>query len=172
MKKVLLCGYMGSGKTTVGKIVADKAGIAFLDLDSVIEQESGLSVSQIFAQNGEIHFRKIEHNAFSDLMKSDQDFVLSLGGGTPAYANNHLLMNAPGAQSFYLRASIDTLFSRLASDNASRPLIARKSEEELKEHIAKNLFDRSYFYNQATHVISIDGKSAEAIAGIIFGKLA
>ncbi len=93
--------------------------------------------------------------------------ILSLGGGTPCYANNHELLNGDGVVSFYLKASIETLYGRLLSVRDNRPLIAEQEEEEMKEYIAKHLFDRSYYYNQATHIVSVDGKSPEEVSAEI-----
>ena len=171
MKKVLLCGYMGSGKSTIGKNLADILGLPFLDLDAVIEQETQKTIPELFNEKGELYFRKIEHNTFTRLMESGANFVLSLGGGTPAYANNHLMLNKEGVVSFYLRTSIETLYNRLSVEHENRPLISGKSPSEMKELIAKNLFDRSFFYHQATHVIGADGKSVQELSEEIVRKL-
>ena len=96
-------------------------------------------------------------------MKNQDSFVLSLGGGTPCYANNHELLNDENVFSIYLSGSVATLFDRLINANTERPLIAEKSPEEMKEFIAKNLFDRSFYYNQARYKINIDDKSVESI---------
>ena len=94
---------------------------------------------------------------------NQDSFVLSLGGGTPCYSNNHEFLNADHVISIYLNASVDTLYERLIINSEQRPLIANKNPEEMKEFIAKNLFDRSYYYNQAQFKISVDGKSSEEI---------
>jgi shikimate kinase len=171
MKKILLCGYMGSGKTTVGRILSQKTGLDCLDLDSVIAQQAGLPISEIFAQKGEIFFRKKESETFTDLMASPDSFVLALGGGTPAYAQNHLLLKGPNISSFYLKASIETLYERLLHENEARPLVAGKSAEEIKELIAKHLFDRNYYYHQAGYVITVDDKSPETVAEELLSRL-
>ncbi|NUY82674.1 shikimate kinase [Flavobacterium sp. MAH-1] len=172
MKKVLLCGYMGCGKSTVAQILSHKTDLPQFDLDDLIEKNEGMSIPEIFEKNGEVYFRKLEHRLFTQLMGSPDDFILALGGGTPAYANNHLLMNGEGVTSFFLRASIETLHDRLIDENENRPLVAGKASDELKEHIAKHLFDRNYYYNQATYTVVVDGKSAEQVADEILEKLA
>nr|MBP6557373.1 shikimate kinase [Flavobacterium sp.] len=91
----------------------------------------------------------------------------STGGGTPCYADNHLLLKGDNVVSIYLSASIDELYNRLKNNTAERPLVANQSEAELKEFIAKNLFDRSYYYHQATFKISTDSKSPETIVAQI-----
>jgi shikimate kinase len=100
-------------------------------------------------------------------MKNPDSFVLSLGGGTPCYANNHELLKGENVFSIYLSGSIATLYGRLKNENENRPLIANKSEEEMKEFIAKNLFDRSYYYNQAQYKVTIDEKTVVEIVAEI-----
>jgi shikimate kinase len=164
MAKIVLVGYMAVGKSTVGKILAEKLKIAFVDLDENIEREENLTISEIFAKQGEIYFRKKEHLELKKCLENPNSLVIATGGGTPCYANNHLLLNGNGITSFYLKASISLLYDRLLSESNKRPLISGKSEEELKEFIAKHLFDRSYFYHQATHHVSVDGKTSLAVA--------
>ena len=164
MKKVILLGYMGSGKSTVAKILSQKLQLPYFDLDLMIEEKAGLSVKSIFSEKGEIYFRKLEHEIFHETVEKPQSLVLSVGGGTPCYANNHLLLTANNVVSVYLKASIDELFNRLADEKYHRPLISNAQPEEMKEFIAKHLFERSYFYNQAKHIINVDGKSPEQIS--------
>lgn len=172
MKKLLLCGYMGSGKTTVARILAQKTGIECLDLDHLIEEKAGMAIKVIFEKKGELFFRKLEHEVFSSLMASNKSFILALGGGTPAYANNHLLLKGRGVVSFYLKASIATLHERLLREHDERPLVAQKPGEEMLEIIAKHLFERNFYYSQATHIINTDGKSVQDIASEILRESA
>jgi shikimate kinase len=172
MKKILLLGYMGSGKSVIGKLVAERLEIPFYDLDNLIENRLQISISEIFMQKGEIYFRKMEHLIFNEMMASEDAFVLSLGGGTPCYANNHLLLNGSTTTSVYLNASIDTLSERLASNSTRRPLIAHLDDAALKEYIAKHLFDRSYFYNQASLKIFVNHKTPEQITDEVLYLLA
>ena len=163
MKKIILLGYMGSGKSTIAKSLSENTKIDLTDLDEIIEKRTNLSVKNIFEQKGEIYFRKLEHEILKELIALPQEMIISVGGGTPCYAGNHLMLNSEHVVSFYLRASIDTLFERLLLNKENRPLIAEKSEEEMKEYIAMHLFERSYFYNQATHSVLIDGKNIDEI---------
>lgn len=171
MKKILILGYMGSGKSLIGKLVAQRLEIPFYDLDDFIEKRLEMSISEIFQQKGEIYFRKIEHQYFNELLDSEQTFVLSLGGGTPCYANNHLHFSGENISSIYLNASIDTLSARLFPERAKRPLIANLNEDEFTEYVAKHLFDRSYFYNQASLRILVNDKTPEEITDEILLKL-
>ncbi|MSP84264.1 MAG: shikimate kinase [Flavobacteriaceae bacterium] len=163
MKKIILLGYMGCGKSTIAKLLAAKVGLPYLDLDEIIEKKENSSLKNIFSEKGELYFRKLEHDILSDLIKNQDSFILSLGGGTPCYANNHELLKGENIFSIYLNGSVATLYNRLITANTERPLIANKSPEEMKEFIAKNLFDRSFYYNQAQHKINIDNKAVRSI---------
>ncbi len=167
MKKILLTGYMASGKTTIALLLAKAAGISYNDLDEIIEENTGKTVSQLFREDGEIKFRRLEHDALKHFIDNDQNFVLALGGGTPCYANNHLFLQRDDVVSVYLKASVTELTTRLKQQKADRPLLATQPDEELEEFIAKHLFDRSWFYHQAKHVVSIDGKMPEDIVNEI-----
>ncbi|RZK12719.1 MAG: shikimate kinase [Flavobacterium sp.] len=172
MKKIVILGYMGSGKTTIAKLLSEKIKIKVLDLDKIIEERLNLSVKTIFETKGEIYFRKIEHQIFSELMANDENMILSMGGGTPCYAGNHLLLNGEGITSIYLKASVETLYKRLSKAKNQRPLLSEMEKEEMKEFIAKHLFDRSYYYNQATFKLAVDGKYTETIVREIEDLLA
>jgi len=167
MNKIILLGYMGSGKSTIAKLLAEKTGFPFLDLDKMIETQELLSVREIFEQKGEIYFRKAEHTLLKELVASTDQFVLSLGGGTPCYANNHELLNGEGIISVYLKASVAELYQRLGRNRFRRPLIAAMADDELKEFIAKHLFERSFFYNKASNTIVVDGQSADDVVSEI-----
>jgi len=171
MRKIILIGYMGVGKTTIAQLLAEKLKWDWVDLDKIIEDEAKLSIRGIFEKHGEIYFRKLEHELFKQLVLSDKKIIISTGGGTPCYANNHLLLKGEGIESVYLKASIGAIFYRLKEAKSDRPLIANQTEEELKEFIAKNLFDRSYFYIQAAHKVEIDDKNPTIIVDEIIKLL-
>jgi shikimate kinase len=164
VKKIVLIGYMGSGKTKIGKILSKKAQLPFFDLDNLIENQFSKSINEIFSEKGEVYFRKIEQQAFVQKIEEQASFILSLGGGTPCYANNHELLQREDVISIYLKASIATLQSRLEHNRSGRPLLKDLSETELTEYIAKHLFDRAFYYNQCKMTIVVDGKSPEMIA--------
>jgi shikimate kinase len=172
MRKIVLLGYMGCGKSTIANILSKTTNIPFVDLDKIIEEKINLSINQIFEQYGEIYFRKLEHDVFVELLNAPDNSIIGLGGGTPCYANNHELLKGDNVLSIYLKASIDTLFERLVSNKSKRPLIADKSDEEMKEFIAKHLFDRSFYYNHAQHKVVVDGKTVEETVADILNILA
>lgn len=172
MKKIILLGYMGCGKSTIANRLSKITDIPFVDLDKSIEERTNLSINEIFEQHGEIHFRKLEREVFIDLLNAPDNLIIGLGGGTPCYANNHELLKGDNIVSIYLKASVDTLFERLVSNKSKRPLIANKTDDEMKEFIAKHLFDRSFYYNQAQHKLVIDGKTKDETTQDILALLA
>jgi len=171
MRKIILLGYMGSGKSTIASRLSIITSIPCLDLDKVIEERTKLSIKEIFEQHGEIYFRKFEREVLIELLNNPNDLIIGLGGGTPCYANNHELLNGDNIVSIYLKASVDTLFERLVSNKNKRPIIANKTNEELKEFIAKHLFDRSFYYNQAQYKVCIDGRTKDETAQDILSIL-
>lgn len=164
--KIVLLGYMASGKSAVGKILAKQNNLQFIDLDAFIEEREELTISEIFEHKGEIYFRKKEADYLSELLSLEQDLIISLGGGTPCYGNNMQEIIKKGI-SFYLKASINTIFERLQGETSQRPLVATIGQENLKEYIAKHLFERSAFYDKASHTIVVDAKSLNEISGEI-----
>lgn len=172
MKKIILSGYMGSGKTTIAWLLHTKTDIPMLDLDSVIEDRASLTIPQIFETKGEIYFRKLEHEMLKEILADKESVILSLGGGTPCYANNHELLKGDGIAWIYLKASPQTLYERISASNTVRPLLTGKTPDEAKEFIAQHLFERSYFYNEAQYKIDTDGKSPDEVASAIKNLLA
>lgn len=171
MKKVVLIGYMGSGKSVVSQKLSKKIGVEYLELDKLIEKKENKSIAAIFETKGELYFRKLENQLFKEILSNKSNIVISTGGGTPCYFNNHTLLNSENCVSFYLKASIETLYERLLVEKENRPLIANLASDEMNEFIAKHLFERSYFYHQATFTITVDGKSIGEIVSEIESKL-
>jgi shikimate kinase len=172
MRKIILLGYMGCGKSTIAKTLSRIIRIPFVDLDEYIEEKTNLSINAIFEKHGEIYFRKLEHEFFVELLNSPQQSIIGLGGGTPCYANNHELLKGDNVFSIYLKTSIETLFSRLSANKSKRPLIANKSDEEMKEFIAMHLFERSFYYNQAQYKVVVDDKTIDQVVLDIVSILA
>lgn len=161
--KIVLLGYMGSGKSSVAKTVAAELDIPVIDLDDFIVEKEQLSIKEIFKNKGEIYFRLKESEYLKELLQDEGQVVIALGGGTPCYADNMTLIKKMST-SFYLKGSISTLSNRLQSEKDQRPLIAALTDEQLIEFIAKHLFERRNFYEQANHTINIDHKSVETLS--------
>lgn len=161
--QVVLIGYMGSGKTTVGKQLAKELALEFLDLDTYIETVHKTSVSNIFKEKGEIFFRKTEHECLQELLRTKNHFVLATGGGTPCYAGNMELIQEHTQAVFYLKMGIPALVDRLFTEKEERPLIRNLAKEDFPEFIGKHMFERSPFYARATHTILADQKEPSAI---------
>ena len=169
--KIVLLGYMGSGKSTVGRIVANHLNIKFLDLDDYIEEGEAMSIASIFETKGEIYFRKKEIEYLNKIFSNEDSFVLSLGGGTPCFGTNMAFINEKTANSFYLNVGINELFDRLVQEKSHRPMISHLQDEELTEFIGKHLFERSYFYNQAHQKVKSNNNTPTEIAEQIVNKL-
>lgn len=163
----MLVGYMGSGKTTIGKILAKDLNIKFLDLDDYIEEVESKSIKTIFKEKGEIYFRKLEFQYLEEVLALEDDLVLSTGGGTPCYGNNMKTILAASNNVFYINVGIGELVARLQRQKDSRPLIKNIDLEELPEFIGKHLFERSFYYNQAFHTVTANQKSPEALSAEI-----
>lgn len=164
--KISLMGYMGSGKSAVAAALADVLGCRLIDLDLMIEQKMQKPVSEIFSQQGQIRFRKVESEMLSEILETDDDFVLALGGGTPAYFDNLEKIRA-NTRTVYLRTGLNTLISRLQADSDKRPLISHIRYPDLPEFVAKHLFERRPFYEQSDYTIDTDGKTIVEIANQI-----
>ena len=123
MKRVFLVGYMGAGKTTVGKELAKLAGLSFIDLDYYIEGRYHKAVSQIFAERGEEAFREIERNMLHEVAEFE-DVLISTGGGAPCFFDNMEFMNASGT-TVYLKVSVEELAKRLELCKHTRPVLKR-----------------------------------------------
>ena len=163
--KIVLIGYMGSGKSRVGKMLSEKLQYLFKDLDEVVESSEENTIQDIFSLKGEIYFRKKEASILDNLLKLDEDIVLATGGGTPCYGTTMTDLNAlEEVITIYLKTSLDTLTQRLFVEKNNRPLISHlQTTEELNDFIRKHLFERSYFYNQATMVIDTENAEAEDV---------
>ena len=146
--KIVLLGYMASGKSAVGRCLAEKLDLQFVDLDDFIEEGEQMSISKIFSEKGEIYFRKKEGEYLEILLKKEKNLLISSGGGTPCYGNNLNLINNK-AISIYLNASIQTIFERLKNETSQRPLVSTIGTDNLKEYIAKHLFERRDFYEKS-----------------------
>ncbi|MDX1328000.1 MAG: shikimate kinase [Arenibacter sp.] len=169
--KIVLIGYMGSGKTTIGKMLANELKGRFLDLDEEIENRLETSIPALFETKGEVFFRKKEHQILNELLSGDSDFILSTGGGTPCYSGNMDSMLQLADAVIYLKVSIPGLVERLIPEKEHRPLIKNIANDELPEFIGKHLFERNNFYLKANHIVDCDQKEPQRIVQEIIGLL-
>ena len=160
--RIFLIGFMGAGKTSLGRQLADKLSLPFVDTDLWIENQSGLSIPEIFAKKGETTFRAMEREALQKLIASDAA-VISCGGGLPCHSRNMETMLQFG-RVIYLKISPDELLLRLTRNGTEkRPLLADKTQEELKTWIHQKLTEREACYLQAHHILCGDCLNAEDI---------
>lgn len=149
--KIVLIGYMGSGKSTIGQQLAKSLNYNFIDLDQAIENEEEQSISEIFSKKGEIYFRKKERKVLETILAATSNIVLATGGGTPCFGNNMGFMESvEDSTTIYLKTSNEVLTERLFNEKKKRPLIAHlESKKLLNDFIRKHLFERSFYYNKS-----------------------
>ncbi|PKA81953.1 shikimate kinase [Ulvibacter sp. MAR_2010_11] len=167
--KIVLFGYMGSGKSSVGKQLASTLNYNCIDLDSEIEKREDKTISEVFNEKGEIYFRNIEKEILQDLISSPEKLVIATGGGTPCYGDTTTFLSTqPNVITIYLQTSLEVLTTRLYSEKAHRPLIAHlQTEAVLKDFIRKHLFERSHYYTQATFTVNTGEAGVQEIVAKI-----
>ena len=169
---IILLGYMCCGKSTVGRLLAKNLALPFVDMDDYLIKTHGCTIPNLFLKHGEIGFRKLEKRALDDLLVLAQSSVLSLGGGTPCYADNMQSVIQSTPYTFYLSLSISILCNRLYSEKDHRPMISHlNSKEKMQEFIAKHIFERKQFYEQANHLLNIQDETPQEIVNQIIKKL-
>ncbi|WP_185867326.1 shikimate kinase [Blattabacterium cuenoti] len=156
--RITLIGYMGCGKTTIGKILSKELNLNFYDLDALIVESKNDSIYNIFKREGEFFFRKKERSILKTILKEKKKYVLSVGGGTPCFYNNIYLLNKY-SNTFYLKTDSYTLFKRLFLEKKTRPIISHLSKNELFIFIIKHLSKRAYFYEKSLKKINVCGKT-------------
>jgi shikimate kinase len=153
MTRIILIGYMGAGKTTVGKALSKELGIPFYDLDWYIESRRRKTIPQLFAELGEDGFRNIERNMLHEVAEFE-DVIISCGGGTPCFFDNIDYMNQQG-QVVYLHCEPEVLHKHLLMGKTERPLLKGKSPEELIAFIREQLASREQYYNKAAYQLDV-----------------
>ena len=152
--RVILIGYMGVGKTTVGNALSRELGVPFYDLDWYIESRMHRTVKQLFDERGEDGFRLIEHNMLHEVAEFE-NVIISCGGGTPCFFDNMDYMNRQGT-TVYLRATPEILCRHLCMGKTVRPLLLGMTPEEMRVFVARQLSQREPYYNKAHHIVDID----------------
>ncbi len=170
---IILCGYMGSGKSLIGKKIARETGVLFQDLDEEIEKKQHRSIAQIFSEKGEIYFRKVEMQTLASCIQNTEPKVLSLGGGTPCYGQNlKMIKEHPDTFLVYLKMSVDALTERLFLERAKRPLLRdMKDKATLNDYIRKHLFERQFYYMQSDLRVDCSTATPAAIVQQIIAAL-
>jgi shikimate kinase len=151
MQRIFLIGYMGAGKTTLGKALSVQMGLSFVDLDLFIEKRYYKTIRQIFDEKGEDYFREIEQKALYEVA-AFEDVIISTGGGTPCFYENMAFMNAAGTTA-YLKASAGELAKRMETNRSARPVLKNRSGEELMQFVEATLSERSRYYEQAKIIL-------------------
>jgi shikimate kinase len=165
MERIFLVGYMGAGKTTVGRMLARQKGLSFVDLDKYIEGRYCKSIAVLFEEKGEEEFREIERRMLAEV-STFEDVVISTGGGTPCYHNNMEEMKKRGT-TVYLRASVEDLAVRIEKSSHVRPLVQGLTGDELRTFIRRGLAEREAFYNQAEVVWDAPVTGAPVTGGLL-----
>lgn len=170
---IYLLGYMSSGKSTIGKALAEALECDFLDFDHYITTNEGMTIPQIFEQKGEIYFRKKETYYLDQLISENRtNIIIALGGGTPCYGDNMEKILKTSDHSIYLNVPFKKLAQRLWEDRVERPLVNNISDYELLEdYVRKHLFERAFFYNQASQIIKVTDDSSKQIVEKIITNL-
>ena len=154
MQRIVLIGYMGAGKTTLGRVLARHLQLEFFDLDWYVEARFRMKIPQIFAERGESGFRELERLMLHEVAEME-NVVIACGGGTPCFFDNMDYINAQ-AESFYLKAEPEVLKAHLLMGKSQRPLIQGKNPDELIPFIKESLQVREPFYLKAKHIIPIE----------------
>ena len=171
---IFLFGYMGAGKTVIGKSLSKSIKYEFYDLDNFIEMGEKKKISEIFNDHNEVYFRNLENKYLRALSQKKEKKVISLGGGTPCFENNiEIITNTPDSTSIYLKASVKSLINRLKNGKTKRPIISHlKSDDDLKDFINKHLFERSFYYQKADIKVTTDDLEINQIIKLIKSILA
>lgn len=164
--RILLIGYMGAGKTTIGKALSDEMNIPFYDLDWYIEARMHRNIKQLFEERGEEGFRKIEQAMLHEVAENE-NVIIACGGGTPCFFDNMDYMNRQGT-TVYLKAIPEVLYAHLKMGKTIRPLLLGKTEEEIGQLIVRQVAERESYYLKAKYVLNIKllssaGKIKEAV---------
>ncbi len=163
--KIFITGYICSGKTSIGKKLAEKLELHYIDMDKCFENKYITSISEFFNTYGEKRFRELEKKILIGLIKKE-DTVISTGGGTPCYLNNMEIIKQSGI-SIYLKMSVDSLMKRILNSKTNRPLLNDVKEEKLENHISNQLSEREKYYKQSDIIVNNENTSINEIVALI-----
>ena len=161
--RIALVGYMGSGKSTIAKLLSERMSIPFIDLDELIEKREGKTIAALFSEKGEAYFRQLESDALREILAQNRPFILATGGGTPCFLDHMRQLNER-CHTVYLRCSAQMIQMRIAHTAETRPLLYQNIGE-----IEKHLLEREMTYSQAHFIVSGELPPSELV-GIIAGN--
>ncbi len=164
-RRIILVGYMGTGKTTLGKALAANLSIPFIDSDQEIEKMIGMSVNDFFKSKGEALFRKME-SEFIENLSLKESYILSTGGGMPCFDGNMSKLNKIGI-TIYLQNSISVIVNRIWNSKVKRPILLGKSKSELIDYIDEHLKIRELFYLKAKYILSSEQQEVSKIIELL-----
>lgn len=162
MKHLVLIGLMGSGKSTLGKKIANSLDYVFMDTDQIIEQKEGKSINQLFEEKGEFHFRTLEHQLLKSLKEEQSPMVIATGGGLPCFNDNMILLNEIGV-TFYLDLKPGLLAQRLMQGKQKRPLLKDLSHEEVVLKLSTLLIEREDYYKKSNFCLPLEAQNLKQI---------
>ncbi len=162
---IFLIGFMGSGKTTAGRMLAGSLQYDFADLDQLIEEREGMPITDIFARKGEDYFRRAESEMLNSLIDRER-LVVACGGGTPCFHDNMEKMKSAGL-TIYFKVSPELLARRLSTQHSTRPLVAGMQGDSLKSHIRKLLSGREGWYRQSDIIYDADNFDLQKVLELI-----
>ncbi len=165
--KIFLIGFMGCGKTHWGRQLSHKLQLPFFDLDSLIEEREGKTITEIFAELGEEYFRMLEKDVLHLFTESHESFVMATGGGAPCFFNNIDYMKRRGT-AVWINCSIDCLYNRLIKEKETRPLIRSIPDNELRAFIIRKYGDRKIFYQQAQLILDEEELTLDSLISKTF----
>ena len=164
--RIFLIGFMGCGKTTLGKKLAKNLNYNFIDLDNYIEKTTNKTITEIFENKGEKKFRIVEKESLMEVCKKD-NLVIATGGGTPCFFDNMQKILDSG-KAIYLKMEIEDLLERLEAKKSQRPLIENNSAKELENFIRNKLSEREYFYKKSNYILQGKSICEKEIQNLIF----
>ncbi len=165
-KKIFLVGFMGSGKSTIAKLLASEMKLPLKDIDVIIEKRAELTISEIFKEHGEDFFRYLEGVVLNEILLEAGEMMVSTGGGLPCFDHRMEWMNRNDI-TIYLKCSVETLFNRIQKDSGKRPLVVNRTENELKEFVQNKLDERKSIYESASIIVDGNLSSIEVVQEIL-----
>ena len=156
--KIFLIGFMGSGKSSIGKLLSVKLDYALMETDLLVEMKLKQSIAEIFSNLGEAGFRQAENQVMLDIFSKSQKAIISTGGGTPCFFDHIKLMNSCGI-TVYLKRSAADLYHFLKDDNKIRPVLS--GFNDLKTGVENLLKSREKFYNMAKYILEVEANETD-----------